>query len=140
MLWVKSLHIIFVVAWFAGLLYLPRLFVYHCQCADDIKGSERFKTMERKLFAIMTVGAVGAVFFGTWMLRWYGPALSGSIWLPSKLALVITLLAFHAWCWRLVRNFRDGHNRHGEKFYRLINEIPALTLIAIVILVVVKPG
>ena len=140
MLWVKSLHIIFVVAWFAGLLYLPRLFVYHCQSATDVTGSERFKTMERKLFAIMTLGALGAVLFGTWMLRWYAPALSGSVWLPCKLALVTSLLGFHAWCWLLVRDFHHDRNRHGERFYRLINEIPALALIAIVILVVVKPG
>jgi putative membrane protein len=140
MLWVKSLHIIFVVAWFAGLLYLPRLFVYHCQCAHDLDGSERFKTMERKLFLIMTVGALGAVLFGVWLLRWYAPALSASVWLPAKLAFVTGLLAFHAWCAVLMRDFRHDRNRHGERFYRLINELPALALIAIVILVVVKPG
>ena len=140
MLWVKSFHIIFVVTWFAGLLYLPRLFVYHCQCTDDTQSSQRFKTMERKLFAIMTIGGVGALLFGLWMLRWFAPTLTTSVWLPVKLALVTGLIAFHMWCWKLVGSFRDDRNRHTQRFYRIINEIPAIALIAIVILVVVKPG
>jgi putative membrane protein len=140
MLWVKSFHIIFVVTWFAALLYLPRLFVYHCQCTDDMQSSERFKTMERKLFTIMTIGGLGSLLFGLWMLRWFAPALTSSVWLPAKLALVAALIGFHGWCWALARDFRDDHNRHTPKFYRVINEIPALALIAIVILVVVKPG
>ena len=140
MLWVKSFHIIFVVTWFAALLYLPRLFVYHCQCTDDMQSSERFKTMERKLFTIMTIGGLGSLLFGLWMLRWFAPALTNSVWLPAKLVLVAALIGFHVWCWALLRDFRDDHNRHTQKFYQVINEIPALALIAIVILVVVKPG
>jgi putative membrane protein len=140
MLWVKSFHIIFVVAWFAGLLYLPRLFVYHCQCTGDGDSDERFKIMERKLFVIMSIGALGAALFGGWMLRWFAPALTGSVWLPAKLLLVVSLLGFHLWCWLLMRDFRANRNRHREGFYRLINEIPALILVVIVILVVVKPG
>lgn len=140
MFWVKSFHIIFVVAWFAGLLYLPRLFVYHCDCDDDARGSERFKIMERKLFAIMTIGGSGAILFGIWMLPAFSPSLTNSVWLPAKLVLVAMLTVFHYWCWKLMRDFRDDRNRHTHKFYRLINEIPAITLIAIVILVVVKPG
>lgn len=140
MLWVKSFHIVFVVTWFAGMLYLPRLFVYHCECINEIQSSERFKIMERKLFAIMTIGGLGALFFGLWMLRWFAPALTNSVWLPAKLALVGGLIAFHGWCWVLLRNFHNDRNRHTPRFYRLINEIPALALIAIVILVVVKPA
>lgn len=144
MFWVKSFHIIFVVAWFAGLLYLPRLFVYHCDCYgdgdNDARGSERFKIMERKLFAIMTIGGSGAILFGIWLLPAFSALLSNSVWLPAKLVLVTMLIIFHCWCWKLVRDFRDDRNRHTDKFYRLINEIPAIILIAIVILVVVKPG
>ncbi len=140
MLWVKSLHIVFVVFWYAGLLYLPRLFVYHALCAaDDRQGEERFRTMERRLFAIMTVGAAGALLFGLWLLRWFGDALAGSGWLHAKLVLVLGLVAFHAWCFKLMRDFRAGRNRHGDRFYRLFNEIPAVALLAIVVLVVVKP-
>ena len=140
MSWVKSFHIIFVIAWFAGLLYLPRLFVYHCDCDDDARGSERFKIMERKLFAIMTIGGAGALLFGIWMLPAFSASLANSVWLPAKLVLVALLVVFHSWCWKLVRDFRNDRNRHTHRFYRLINEIPAILLIAIVILVVVKPG
>ena len=140
MFWVKSFHIIFVVTWFAGLLYLPRLFVYHCDCNDDARGSERFKIMKRKLFAIMTIGGSGAILFGVWMLPAFSASLVHSVWLPAKLVLVTMLMVFHWWCWKLMRDFRDDRNRHTHKFYRLINEIPAVILIAIVILVVVKPG
>lgn len=138
MLWVKSLHVIFVVAWFAGLFYLPRLFVYHTQCRDA-DSDARFKVMERKLFGIMTIGAVGALGFGLWLLRWFAPVLSTSGWLHAKLVLVLALVLFHGWCWKLLADFRDGRNRHSERFFRVINEIPALSLIGIVILVVVKP-
>ena len=140
MLWVKSFHIVFVVAWFAGLLYLPRLFVYHCQCAPDERAALlRFETMERRLFGIMTVGALGALGFGVGLLGWFGHVMATSYWLQTKLALVLGLVVFHLWCFKLMRDFRAGNNRHQERFYRIINEIPALALIAIVILVVVKP-
>jgi len=139
MLWVKALHIIFVVTWFAGLFYLPRLFVYHCQCHEP-EALERFKVMERKLLAIMTLGAVLALGFGLWLLHWWASALgNGQLWLHLKLLLVLALVGYHLYCWRLVKRFRDDRNQHGERFYRIINEIPALALIGIVILVVVKP-
>ncbi|MGA7799358.1 MAG: protoporphyrinogen oxidase HemJ [Gammaproteobacteria bacterium] len=139
MLWVKAFHVIFMVTWFAGLFYLPRLFVYHAEVRDTA-GDERFKVMERKLYAIMTIGAVMTVFFGTWLLVGYAwQAYKTSLWLHLKLALVGVLIVYHVYCGRLVRDFREGRNRHGHVWYRWFNEIPALILIAIVILVIVKP-
>ena len=138
MLWIKAFHVIFVVSWYAGLLYLPRLFVYHAM-SDDHATIERFKVMERKLFGIMTVGGVGAAVFGSWLLIAYWPAYAGGGWLHAKLALVLGLVVFHLYCWRLVQAFREDRNPHGHVFYRWINEIPALVLVAVVILVIVKP-
>ena len=139
MLWIKAFHIIFVVSWYAGLLYLPRLFVYHADCHDKV-GDERFKVMERKLFAITTIGAVGSAVFGFWLLGAYAwSAWSTSWWLQSKLALIVALFGYHIWLGFVVAQFREGRNKHGHKFYRLMNEVPALILIAVVILVVVKP-
>ncbi len=137
MLWVKSLHIVFMVTWFAGLFYLPRLFVYHCQAKDPI-GIERFKIMERKLyFGIMTPGAVLTIVFGLWL--WLGYGISGG-WLYAKLVLVAILVAHHIWLGKLMLDFRRDLNRHGDVFYRWINEIPALpVLIGAVLLVVFKP-
>lgn len=136
MLWIKSLHIIFMVTWFAGLFYLPRLFVYHAMCEDQ-PGKERFKIMERKLYyGIMTPGAVLTVVFGVWL--WLGYGFSGS-WLHAKLALVLTLIAYHYYCGKFVKAFKTDSNTHGHVFYRWFNEFPVLVLFAIVILVVVKP-
>jgi len=137
MLWIKSLHIIFMVTWFAGLFYLPRLFVYHA-LADDPIGIERFKLMERKLyFGIMTPGAVLTVISGLWLWLGYG---IGDGWLYAKLALVAGLIAHHVWLGRLMQDFKHDRNRHSHVFYRWINEIPALPiLIGIVFLVVLKP-
>ena len=141
MQWIKAWHIIFVISWYAGLLYLPRLFVYHTDCDNDDAGHERFVVMERKLFMIMTVGAVGALVFGLWLLAGYAwAAYATTWWLHLKLALIVALLAFHVWCWFLMRTFRERRNTHSHKFYRMINEIPAVILIAVVIAVVVKPG
>src|SRR3954469_3972737 len=104
MLWVKALHIVFMVTWFAGLFYLPRLFVYHAQSEDRVS-IERFKVMERKLYhGIMTPGAVLPVAFGVWL--WLGWGFAGG-WLHAKLALVAVLVAYHAWCGKLLRDFRD---------------------------------
>ena len=140
MLWVKALHVIFVVAWYAGLLYLPRLFVYHAQ-TGDAAGDERFRVMERKLFAIMTVGGVGALAFGLWLAADYAwAAYASSGWFRVKLVLVAGLVLYHAWCGTLVADFAAGRNRHGHRFYRLVNEVPAVILVAVVILAVVKPG
>ena len=136
---VKTLHIVFMVSWFAGLFYLPRLFVYHAMTpSDDRAGIERFKTMERKLYyGIMAPAAVLTVVFGTWL--WLGYGFSGG-WLHAKLALVLVLVAFHLYLGRLMRDFAQDRNHHGHVFYRWINEIPALPLlVAIVWLVVAKP-
>jgi putative membrane protein len=139
MLVVKALHIIFVVTWFAGLFYLPRLFVYHALAApDDRVGIERFKVMERKLYhGIMTPAASLTVAFGVWL--WLGYGFTGN-WLRVKLVLVLALIAFHVYLGALLRDFAQDRNRHGHVFYRWLNEIPALPLlIAIVFLVVLKP-
>lgn len=139
MLWVKAFHIIFVVMWFAGLFYLPRLFVYHADSHDQIS-IDRFKIMEKKLFIIMTIGAVGSLLFGVWMLFAYALSSYSQQWfLHIKLLLVLALFAYHAYCWHLVKLFARDENTRSHKFYRLINEVPALALFAIVILVVVKP-
>ena len=139
MLTVKSLHIIFMVTWYAGLFYLPRLFVYHAMCPpDDRAGIERFKTMERKLYrGIMTPSAVLAVGFGLWL--WLGYGIGGG-WLHAKVTLVAVLVAFHVYLGTLVRAFAEDRNRRGHVFYRWLNEIPALPiLVGAVFLVVFKP-
>ena len=136
MLWIKSLHIIFMVTWFAGLFYLPRLFVYHAM-SDDLPSIERFKVMERKLYyGIMTPGAVLTVIFGMWL--WLGYGISGG-WLHAKLTLVLILVAYHFYCGKLLTDFKLDRNRHGHIYYRWFNEVPVVILIAVVILVVVKP-
>jgi len=137
MLWVKSLHIIFMVTWFAGLFYLPRLFVYHAQ-ADDRISLERFKVMERKLFwGIMTPGGVLTIVFGVWLwLGWFTPATG---WLHAKIALVALLAGYHLWCWWLMRDFAAERNRRGHVWFRWFNEFPTLVLFATVLLVVFKP-
>ena len=136
MLWIKSLHLVFVVAWFAGLFYLPRLFVYHAQASDTVS-LERFKVMERKLYrGIMTPCMVLALVFGTWL--WLGYGFRGG-WLHAKLALVAVLVAYHFWLGRLLRDFARDANRKSHVFYRWINELPLVLLAAIVVLVVVKP-
>jgi protoporphyrinogen IX oxidase len=136
MLWVKAFHIVFMVTWFAGLFYLPRLFVYHAM-ATDAASVERFKVMERKLyFGIMTPGAVLTILFGAWL--WLGYGFAGT-WLNIKIALVLVLIAYHLYCGKLLIDFRLGRNRRGHVFYRWLNEFPVVVLIAIVVLVVVKP-
>ena len=136
MQWIKALHIIFVVAWFAGLFYLPRLFVYHAQATDGIS-IERFKVMERKLYrGIMTPTLVLTLVFGTWL--WLGYGFKGG-WLAAKLALVGVLVAYHFWLGALLKDFARDANRRSHVFYRWINELPLALLAAIVILVVVKP-
>jgi putative membrane protein len=139
MLWIKALHIIFMVTWFAGLFYLPRLFVYHADSTDETSHA-RFLIMERKLFAIMTIGAVLTAVFGIWLMIDYAWAIyRESGWLITKLVLVGGLVIFHIYCHKLMHDFRTGSATHGHVFYRWINEIPALLLIAIVLLAVVKP-
>jgi putative membrane protein len=136
MLTVKSLHIIFMVTWFAGLFYLPRLFVYHA-LTDDREGNDRFKVMERKLFyGIMTPGALLTIASGTWL--WIGWGFSGG-WLHAKLLLVAVLIVYHVWCGKLLADFRKDQNHHGHVWYRWFNEFPVLILVAVVFLVVMKP-
>lgn len=136
MLWLKALHIIFLVTWFAGLFYLPRLFVYHALATDAVS-IERFKLMERKLYyGIMTPGAVLTLTFGFWL--WLGYGFGGG-WLHAKLALVALLIGYHLYCGKLLADFRRDRNRHGHVWYRWFNELPVLLLVAIVLLVVLKP-
>lgn len=136
MLWIKSLHIVFMVTWFAGLFYLPRLFVYHAM-AEDAPSRERFKVMERKLyFGIMTPGGVLTIVFGVWLWLAYG--FAGG-WLHAKLALVAVLVAYHLWCAKLLKDFRDERNTRSHVWFRWFNEFPVVILLAVVILAVVKP-
>jgi putative membrane protein len=140
MLWIKSLHVIFMTTWFAGLFYLPRLFVYHAMTDDEIS-NERFKVMERKLFyGIMTPGAILTIVFGLIMLFGYAwQAYSNMLWLHIKLALVLILVAYHIYCGKLLKDFKHDRNTKSHVFYRWFNEFPVLLLIAIIILVIVRP-
>lgn len=137
MLWLKAIHVVAMVTWFAGLFYLPRLFVYHADAGDSI-GISRFCTMERRLFAIMTIGGVATVAFGIAMLIAFPPYLAMG-WLHVKLALVALLIAYHAYCYKLMRDFAHDRNARSARWYRLFNELPSVLLIGIVLLAVVKP-
>ena len=140
MLWVKAFHIIFMVTWFAGLFYLPRLFVYHATAKDEIS-NERFKIMERKLFfGIMTPGAIITIALGVWMLVDYAwAAYREAGWLHAKLVLVGIIVLYHIYCGKLLLDFRHDKNRHSHVYYRWFNEFPVLLLVAVVILIIVKP-
>jgi len=137
MLIVKTLHVVFVVTWFAGLFYLPRLFVYHATATDAIS-IERFKLMERRLLrGIMIPSMLAALVFGSWL--WLGYGIGGR-WLHVKLVLVAILVVYQEWLARMVRAFAADRNTHSDRFYRWINEIPALPiLVAVVYLVLAKP-
>lgn len=137
MLWWKAFHIIFVVSWYAGLFYLPRLFVYHAD-TRDAPGHERFVVMERRLFVMMTIGATGTVGTGLWLaLSWWQPFQP---WLHAKLALVAVLLAYHGLCWRHLRAFAAGRNARSGVYFRVFNEVPTLILVGAVLLVLFKPA
>jgi|SRR5690554_960239 putative membrane protein len=135
MLWIKSFHIVFVVSWFAGLFYLPRLFVNHAM-VDDHNTKERLILMEQKLYRFMTLLGVLALAFGLWL--WFGYGFTGG-WLHAKTALVLVLVAYHLYCGKLMRDFAAGRNRYSHVFFRWFNEIPVLILFAIVFLAVLKP-
>ena len=136
MLWWKTFHIIFVITWFAGVFYLPRLFVYHAQ-AHDAVSLERFKVMERKLyFGISTPSAVLTLITGSTLWLKYG---FGGTWLQYKLMLVLILVLYHLWCFKYLADFKKGRNTRSHIFYRWFNEVPVLLLVMIVALVVVKP-
>lgn len=140
MLWLKALHLIFMVTWFAGLFYLPRLFVYHAMSEDDIS-HQRFKVMESKLyFGIMTPGMVFTLIFGVWMLFDYAWMLyAHSVWLHLKLLPLALLVIYHLICGKYLLDFKHDRNKHSHVFFRWINEIPVIFLFGIVILAVLKP-
>ncbi len=136
--WLKALHVIFMVTWFAGLFYLPRLFVYHSQ--EQNKASfALFEVMEKRLFTIMTIGAVFTIIFG------FATMLSNPVyylsagWMHAKLGLVVLLCGYHVWCWSLMQKLKTGRNLYSHKWYRYFNEAPTLALFGIVVLVLVKP-
>jgi putative membrane protein len=135
MLWIKAFHILFVVSWFAGLFYLPRLFVNHAMVTDAAT-IERLSLMEGKLYRFMTPIGVLALVFGTWL--WLGYGFAGG-WLHAKLALVGVLIAYHLYCGHLVKEFGAGRNARSHVWFRWFNELPVLVLLVVVILVVVKP-
>jgi putative membrane protein len=136
-LWLKAFHVVFVVTWFAGLFYLPRLFLYHASATDTVS-RERFVVMERRLFGIMTIGMVLAVAFGAAMV-FTQPGYLSLGWLRVKLVLVAPLVFHHFWCRRLMRDLERGERVRSQRWYRWFNEVPGILLIAIVILAVVKP-
>jgi len=138
-MWIKAFHVIFMVTWFAGLFYLPRLFVYHVESNDNVS-HDRFVVMEKKLFIIMTIGAVLTSIFGLWMLWDYAwVAYSSSGWLHAKLTLVVLLVLYHLSCYREMLILKAGQSTRSSRYYRLYNEVPVLMLFGIVILVIVRP-
>lgn len=139
MLIIKALHIIAMVAWFAGLFYLPRLFVYHADTHDKIS-LDRFKVMERRLFyGIMNPAAIVTLLLGFWLLYYNSSYYLHAFWMQAKFGMVLLLLVYHVVCGYYVHKFRYNENRNSSKFYRFYNEVPTLLLIATVLLVVVKP-
>ena len=139
MLWVKAVHIMFVIFWFAGIFYLPRLFVYHSMATDQIS-IERFKVMERKLYrGIMTPSAVVTVVLGVWLLSASWDTFARAGWMHAKLALVALLIGYHVYCGVIIARFARGQNVNSDRFYRWFNEVPLLLLVGIVLLVVIKP-
>lgn len=139
-MWLKAFHLIFMVTWFAGLFYLPRLFVYHAMTSDAVSFA-RFKIMERKLFwGIMTPAMILTLVFGGWMLIDYAwVSFGGSGWLHVKLTLVFLLVGYHVLCWQWLRDFANDANVHSHLFFRWVNEVPVLFLFAIILLASLKP-
>ncbi len=135
MLWYKTLHIVFMVTWFAGLFYLPRLFVYHAM-SDDKISRDRFIIMERKLFwGIMTPGGILTVIFGVYLIQYHEFLL----WLKLKIFLVVILAVYHIWCGKIMNDFKNDRNKHGHVWFRIFNEVPVLILFVITYLVIFKP-
>ncbi|WP_196161197.1 protoporphyrinogen oxidase HemJ [Reinekea sp. G2M2-21] len=138
MLWIKSLHIIFVITWMAAIFYLPRLFVYHAMSEDQIS-KDRFKIMERKLYrGIMTPSMILALIFGAWLI-YLVPGYLQMGWLHAKLTFVLGLVVYHFWCGKILNDFKDDNNVKNHVWFRWFNEIPVIALFVIVIMVVVKP-
>lgn len=139
MLWIKAFHIIAMVAWFAGIFYLPRLYVYHASATDNIS-IERFKIMERRLYyGIMTPAAIVTIFLGIWLASFNLAAYLSAPWFYGKIALVLCTVIYHLYAGHLRKVFARDENTHSPLFYRIYNEIPLLLLVGIVVLVVVKP-
>jgi protoporphyrinogen IX oxidase len=139
MLWVKALHIVFVASWFAGLFYLPRIFV-NLAMETDAASTARLLLMARKLYRFMTMIAVPALVFGLWLWLGYGVGKGeGNGWLHAKLGLVILLIGYHHACGSLLKKFESGRNMRSHVWYRWFNEVPVVILLAVAILVVVKP-
>lgn len=139
MLWVKALHLIAMVCWFAGIFYLPRLFVYHAACEDQ-PGRERFKIMERKLYrGITTPSMIATLVFGFWLVSYNPSVYFSQGWLHAKLLLIVILVAYHFYCGHLVKVFRDDNNTRSHVFYRWFNELPVFILVAVVILATLRP-
>jgi protoporphyrinogen IX oxidase len=136
--WIKALHVIAVISWMAGMLYLPRLFVYHCEAEAGSKQSETFKVMERRLLKAIINPAMMVAWLAGLYLAWAGHLFSAS-WFQGKLVLVLLLSGVHGFLSRYVKDFAADRNTRSHKFYRFINEVPTLLMIGIVILVVVKP-
>ncbi|MEE9319238.1 MAG: CopD family protein [Granulosicoccus sp.] len=139
MLWIKALHVIFMVTWFAGLFYLPRIFVYHAM-GDPTNTDQRdtFKVMERKLLAITHIGGILTVFFGSLLLIWQ-PLLLNMPWMQVKLLLVLALICYHGYCIKLTAEFRDDRNTKSHVWFRWFNEVPVLFLFGVVTMVIVRP-
>jgi putative membrane protein len=138
-IWVKALHIISMVTWFAALFYLPRLFVYHAT-TEDQAGHQRFVIMERKLYMMMNIGMMATWVCGLWLVGIYGMSTFAAMyWLHAKLVLVIALMAYHLYCKRIINTFEAQNNTRSHVWFRVFNEVPVLLLIAVVILAVVKP-
>lgn len=138
MLWVKAFHIVFMVTWFAGLFYLPRLFIYHVE-AEDPLSLERFQVMERRLLAIMTIGAILTTVFGAWLLLAWREVLLGVGWMQLKLLLFAGLAGYHLWCRRIMQVLRSDPRRYSSRWLRWFNEVPGIFLIAMVLLAILKP-
>lgn len=140
MLWVKSFHVIFMVTWFAGLFYLPRVFVYHATSdKNNEEQNETFKIMEKKLLGITSLGALLTIVFGVWLTVAWRPDVLSYGWMHAKLALVLGLFVYHMWCARIVKQFRSDSNTRSHVWYRWFNEVPVVGLVGIVILVIVQP-
>jgi len=139
MLWLKALHLVFMVAWFAGIFYLPRLFINHAM-TDNLETQAQFKEMERKLYRFTTPWMVLTLIFGTWMLVDYAwAAYSHTLWLQLKLALIVALVVYHFYCGKLVKIFAADLNQRSHKWYRYFNEIPAVILFIVIPIAVLKP-
>jgi len=140
MLWVKALHVVFMVTWFAGLFYLPRIFVYHSQADAANKDQiDTFKIMERKLLIMTHLGGILTIVFGTWLLVAWLPGLATLKWMQIKLLFVLVLIGYHLYCIKLVKDFKQDRNTRTHRWYRLFNEIPVLFLFVCVVMVIVRP-